>query len=117
MVDLPGVGRNLQDHLNIPVKYVCTDPSLTFDRYLRPDRAARIGARYLLTRGGPAAAPFWAAGAFKASDGASDYPDFQVFFTPMVIMEDPRDRSMVAKKRFPAFSLMSIKCIQKVVAR
>ena len=104
IIDLPGVGRNLQDHLNVPVRYECTDSSLTFDRYLRPDRAAGLGLRYALTRGGPASAPFWAAGAFKSSDESSDYPDFQVFFTPMVIVDDPRERGM-SKKALPGFQL------------
>ena len=99
VIDLPGVGRNLQDHINIPVKYECTDPDLTFDRYLRPDRQAGLGLRYLLTRDGPGAAPFWSAGAFKATDPASDYPDLQVFFTPMVIVEDPLDRGKAASRK------------------
>ena len=101
VMDLPGVGRNLQDHLNIPVKYECNDRSLTFDRFLRLHRAIGLGLRYLLTRSGPAAAPFWSAGAFKAKDTSSSYPDFQVFFTPMVISEDPRERGMVGKKVLP----------------
>ena len=105
IIDLPGVGRNLQDHLNVPVRYECTDVSLTFDRFLRPDRAMELGLRYLFTRGGPAAAPFWAAGAFMATDASSDYPDYQVFFTPMVIVEDPRERGMQRKKALPGFQL------------
>ena len=103
VVDLPGVGRNLQDHINIPIKYECSDPNLTLDRYLRVDRAAGLVLRFLFSRGGPAAAPFWAVGAFKSMDPNSSHPDFQVFFTPMVIVEDPRDRGMASKKALPGF--------------
>ena len=36
VADLPGVGQNLQDHLNVPVKYECTDPNATLARWVRP---------------------------------------------------------------------------------
>ena len=40
-----------------------------------------------------------------ATDASSDYPDYQVFFTPMVIVEDPRERGMQRKKALPGFQL------------
>jgi choline dehydrogenase len=90
VADVPGVGANLHDHPNVPVQYVCTKAELSFARYLRADKAIGIGLRYLLTGGGPAAAPFWSAGAFKALSPGADVPALQVFFTPMVIVEDPK---------------------------
>jgi choline dehydrogenase len=95
VADLPGVGGNLQDHLNIPVQYACTDPALTFDRYLRLDRAIWLGLRYLLGRGGAAGAPFWSAGGFKALSG-SDVPELQIFFTPMILLGDADSRLAAA---------------------
>jgi len=85
-LDLPGVGRDLQDHLNMPVQFRCARPEATFARYQRFDRALWLGLRYLLARRGPGAAPFWSACAFHAFDGG-ELPDLQVFFTPMVVAE------------------------------
>ncbi len=90
--DLPGVGQNLQDHLNIPVVYSCPDPKATFDRWQRPDRALFLGASYFLSGGrwGPGGNAFWSAGAFSPGEAYEpDYPRFQVFFTPMSVRENP----------------------------
>ncbi|TPM94849.1 choline dehydrogenase [Mesorhizobium sp. B2-1-3A] len=88
-VDLPGVGANLQDHLALPVQYETTNPAATFDRYQRIDRGVMLGIRYLLTKSGPGAHPFWSCGAFKASDPGGA-PELQFFFTPMLLIEDPK---------------------------
>ena len=88
-VTLPGVGANLQDHLGLPVQYQTTDPTATFDRYQRIDRGVMLGLRYLLTKSGPGAHPFWSCGAFKASD-PDGAPELQLFFTPMLLIEDPK---------------------------
>jgi choline dehydrogenase len=92
--DLPGVGRGLKDHIQIAIRYGCRRADLTFDRYQRPDRAALIGLRYLLTRKGPAAAPFWSTGGFVTLRGGQDFPQLQLFFTPMCIIEDPAQRKL-----------------------
>jgi len=104
IADLPGVGQNLQDHLNIPVRYNCTDPMATFDRWQAPHRALWLGATYFLSGGkmGPGGNPFWAAGAFSPGEGDPDWPKFQVFFTPMVVREDPDSKR---KKAYPGFQL------------
>lgn len=85
--DLPGVGQTLYDHPNMPMQFGLTDPSLSMARFQRLDRAALMGARWLLTRSGPAAAPFWASALFHAIRDA-EMPELQVFFTPMVVRED-----------------------------
>ena len=94
VIDLPGVGRNLQDHLNVPVPYECIKPDLSFARYQRWDKTLSMGLEYLLKRSGPGAAPFWSVGAFKALDEDSLFPDYQVFFTPMVVVEEPSGSQM-----------------------
>lgn len=86
--DRPGVGRGLQDHVNIPVQVAVRDPALSFARWQRLDRALALGLRWMLTRGGPGAGPFWSACLFSAVDPAGAVPDFQTFFTPMVVTED-----------------------------
>src|SRR5262249_36286108 len=55
VVDIPAVGRNLQDHVNIPVQITCLDPRQSFARWQRLDRALWLGLRYVLTRGGAGA--------------------------------------------------------------
>jgi choline dehydrogenase len=94
--DLPGVGRGLKDHIQIAIRYGCRRADLTFDRYQRLDRAALIGLRYLITRSGPAAAPFWSTGGFVSLNGREDFPELQLFFTPMCIIEDPAQRKLAA---------------------
>lgn len=53
VVDLPEVGRNLQDHPVIRLKYGCTKP-LTVHSLVRVDRAALMMAQAILMRSGPA---------------------------------------------------------------
>ena len=92
VADVPGVGQNLQDHLNVSVQYACSDPNATFDKWARPHRALLLGAAYFLSGGklGPGGNAFWSAGAFSPGEaGDPDFPKFQVFFTPMRVVEDP----------------------------
>ncbi len=100
--DLPGVGENLQDHPDLPVQYETTDPSATFDRYQRVDRAVMLGLRYLLTRSGPGAHPFWSGGAFKSIGGDETVaPELQLFFTPMLLVDDRKSN----RKRAAGFQI------------
>ena len=104
VADVPGVGQNLQDHLNIPVQFTCPDPNATFDRWQRPHLALWLGASYFLSGGklGPGGNPFWAAGAFSPGEDDDALPKFQVFFTPMVVKEDDASRK---KKAYAGFQL------------
>lgn len=94
--DLPGVGENLQDHLGLAVQYETLDAKATFDRFQRFDRAMLLGLRYLLTKTGPGAHPFWSAGAFHSSS-PDVAPEVQFFFTPMLVIEDPDNHRKLAK--------------------
>ncbi|MBN36044.1 MAG: choline dehydrogenase [Rhodospirillaceae bacterium] len=103
VADVPGVGQNLQDHLNIPVQFACTDPVATFDRWQQPHRALWLGASYFLSGGklGPGGNAFWSAGAFSLGEADDpEFPKFQVFFTPMVVQEDSRTRKKTASGGF-----------------
>lgn len=55
LVDLPGVGSNLQEHPSAPVLFTVTEP-VTFHEHLRMDRLARHAVRWALTGTGPLAA-------------------------------------------------------------
>jgi choline dehydrogenase-like flavoprotein len=74
--DLPGVGKNLQDHLDVYVVSECTGDH-TYDRYARPHRAAWAGVQYLLFRQGPVASNLCEAGGFWYADPAARSPDIQ----------------------------------------
>jgi choline dehydrogenase-like flavoprotein len=61
--DLPGVGANLQDHLDLFVIAECTGDH-TYDKYNKPHHAAWAGLQYLLLRKGPVASSLFETGGF-----------------------------------------------------
>lgn len=77
VADLPGVGRNLQDHLAAQVKYRSTKP-WSMLRYLNPLRGAAAMAQYLAFRSGPLAEPGMSVAAFVKSDPILDEPDIKM---------------------------------------
>lgn len=81
VADLPGVGKNLQDHLLVRVEHACTEP-ITLHALLRADRAAAALLRALVTGTGPAARFPLEVGAFLRSDPAREVPDLQAHFLP-----------------------------------
>lgn len=74
--NLPGVGENLQDHLDICVIAECTGDH-TYDKYGKPHWAALAGLRYLLTRTGPVASSLFETGGFWYADKNAAAPDIQ----------------------------------------
>jgi choline dehydrogenase len=79
---LPGVGLNLQDHLQIRCVYRCTRPTLN-DEVNNPLRKALIGLRYLLTRTGPMSMGASQVAVFCRSRPELDCPDIQFHFQPL----------------------------------
>ena len=75
--DLPGVGSNLQDHMDICVMCECTGDH-TYDRYQSPHYAALAALRYAATRSGPAASSLFETGGFARSSGQTGAPDIQM---------------------------------------
>ncbi|MFK7764330.1 MAG: GMC family oxidoreductase [Roseobacter sp.] len=74
--DAPGVGENLQDHLDLSTISECTGPH-SYDGTDRLDRTLRAGLQYLLTRKGPASASLFETGGFWAAESDPDWPDIQ----------------------------------------
>lgn len=74
--DLPGVGENLQDHIDICVLAECTGPH-SYDGIQRLDRSARAALQYLMFRSGPVAASLFETGAFWYADPSAAWPDMQ----------------------------------------
>jgi choline dehydrogenase-like flavoprotein len=65
--DLPGIGSNLQDHLDLFVIAECTGDH-TYDKYNKPQHAAWAGIQYLLFRKGPVASSLFETGGFWYAD-------------------------------------------------
>ncbi|TCN19257.1 choline dehydrogenase-like flavoprotein [Sinorhizobium americanum] len=76
--DLPGVGQNLQDHIEISLVYQLNGPH-SYDKYKKPLWKAAAGLNYALFRGGPASSNLIEGGAFWWGDKAEMTPDIQYF--------------------------------------
>lgn len=76
VLDQPGVGANLQDHLDLFVIAECTGPH-TYDRYAKPLWSMVAGLQYLLTRRGPVASSLFETGGFWYADPSARSPDIQ----------------------------------------
>jgi len=78
--ELPGVGADLQDHLQVRMVFGCTR-RITFNDDMRsPFRTAGVGLRFLVRRKGPLTVSAGYAGGFFRTDPARDTPDMQVHF-------------------------------------
>jgi choline dehydrogenase-like flavoprotein len=73
---LPGVGKNLQDHLDLYTIGECNGDH-TYDGYAKPHRAIWAGLQYILFRKGPAASSLFETGGFATADPAACSPDIQ----------------------------------------
>ncbi len=76
VLDQPGVGSNLQDHLDLFVIAECTGDH-TYDKYAKPLWSAVAGLQYLLTRKGPVASSLFETGGFWYADENARSPDIQ----------------------------------------
>ena len=74
--DLPGVGANLQDHLDLYVIAECTGDH-TYDRVAQPHRTVWAGAQYLLFKTGPVTSTLFETGGFWYADPEARSPDIQ----------------------------------------
>ncbi len=85
-IELPGVGENLQDHLEVYIQYLCTKP-VSMQPYLAKWRMPIIGLQWLARRG-PAATNHFEAGAFVRGNDRVDYPNLMFHFLPIAIRYD-----------------------------
>jgi len=74
--DLPGVGSNLQDHLDLFVIAECNGDH-TYDSYARIDKTIWAGLQYILLKKGPAASSLFETGGFWYADPTAGWPDIQ----------------------------------------
>ena len=89
VADRPGVGANLQDHLEIYMQYQASQP-ITLYKHWNLWGKAMIGAQWLFTGRGLGASNQFEACAFIRSKPGVDYPDIQYHFLPIAVRYDGR---------------------------
>jgi choline dehydrogenase len=85
---LPGVGENLQDHLEVYIQHGSREPVSMQPQATQLWRRPFIGAQWLLLRGGPGATNHFEAGGFVRGDEDVDYPNLMFHFLPLAIRYD-----------------------------
>ena len=89
VADRPGVGENLQDHLEVYLQVACRQP-ITLNGRLGLLSKARIGAEWLFLRRGLGATNHFESCGFIRSRKGEEYPDIQYHFLPGAIRYDGR---------------------------
>jgi len=85
--DMPGVGENLQDHLEFYFQVACREPITLYSSMGLWSRAL-IGARWLLFKNGLGATNHFETGGFIRSRAGLRYPDIQFHFLPLAVTYD-----------------------------
>jgi choline dehydrogenase len=85
--DLPGVGENLQDHLEVYVQNASKQPVSLASAYRWRARPF-VGLRWLLFKNGPGASNHFEAGGFVRSNEHVDYPNLMLHFLPIAVRYD-----------------------------
>lgn len=85
--DLPGVGENLQDHLEVYVQYACKQPVSVYPA-LKWYNKPWVGLQWLLFKSGPAATNHFEGGGFVRSNEDVAYPNLMFHFLPVAIRYD-----------------------------
>lgn len=87
VVESPGVGQNLMDHLEVYVQQACTEP-LSLYKDLSHWGRIKIGLRWLYNQSGLGATNHFEAGGFIRSSESQPYPDIQFHFLPAAMSYD-----------------------------
>ena len=84
IADVPGVGANLMDHLEVYLQQACTKP-VSLSKFMGPLGKARIGAQWFLNRTGVVASNHFEVVACVRSDKGVEYPDLQLTLSPIAV--------------------------------
>jgi choline dehydrogenase len=87
VVDRPGVGQNLQDHLEVYVQAAARQ-KVSLYKYWSLLGKAYVGARWLLMKTGPGASNQFESAGFIRSRAGVSYPDLQIHFLPIAVRYD-----------------------------
>src|SRR5262245_3403584 len=85
--DLPGVGENLQDHLEVYVQHSAAQPVSMAPHFAMRNRP-RVGLEWLLRKSGPGATNHFEAGGFVRSNDRVTYPNLMYHFLPIAVRYD-----------------------------
>jgi choline dehydrogenase len=85
--DLPGVGENLQDHLEVYIQHTATQP-VTMAPYFAMKARPKVGLEWLLRKTGPGATNHFEAGGFVRSNEDVAYPNLMYHFLPIAVRYD-----------------------------
>ena len=84
---LPGVGENLQDHLEVYIQYACKQPVSMYP-YTQWYNKPWVGLQWLFLRSGAAATNHFEAGGFIRGNDQVKYPNLMFHFLPLAIRYD-----------------------------
>ncbi len=87
--DLPGVGQNLQEHLEMYVQQQCKQP-ITLYTYTKPAPMIAAGIQWFLTKKGICATSHLEAGGFIRSEAGIEHPNLQFHFLPSTVNDHGR---------------------------
>ena len=87
VADRLGVGQNLQDHLELYIQQVCTQP-ITLYKYWNLLGKAWVGAQWLFTKTGLGASNQFESAGFIRSKAGVKYPDIQYHSLPIAVRYD-----------------------------
>src|SRR5918997_1655738 len=87
VADLPGVGENLQDHLEFYIQHSATKP-VTVAPYFAMKRRPLVGAEWLFRKTGPGPTNHFEAGGFVRSNDEVKYPNLMYHFLPIAVRYD-----------------------------
>jgi len=87
VVHLPGVGENLQDHLEVYIQHACPLP-VSEQPSLNKLKMPWIGLQWMLQRKGPAASSHFEGGGFIRSNEDCTYPNLMYHFLPLAVRYD-----------------------------
>jgi choline dehydrogenase len=87
LADRPGVGANLQDHLELYLQFASLQP-ITLYKYWNMLGKALVGAQWLVTKKGLGASNQFEACGFIRSRAGVEYPDIQYHFLPIAVRYD-----------------------------
>jgi len=87
VADRPGVGGNLQDHLEVYIQMAASQP-ITLYKHWNIFSKAIIGAQWLFTKTGMGASNQFESAAFIRSKAGVPYPDIQYHFLPIAVRYD-----------------------------
>ena len=92
VADRPGVGQNLQDHLEVYIQMAASQPVSLF-KYWNVFGKAWVGLQWALMRSGPGASNQFESAGFIRSAAGVEYPDFQFHFLPIAVRYDGKAAS------------------------